>query len=286
MEVSPPKLVWEKISINLDEINADNLIAVKLQDSSTLPSPAIWEKIKESFDIHETAVIEKKTLIIPWRKLAAAAIFIGMVISVWLVFFNTQNTKQKIAIQNNSTITNQENKVVSEQKELNKIADQPENNSQEGSSLLVSAKKIVSSNLDNKNKLPSVQKAISVPDTDFKSISLNKDKPGDKTFNQPIDDLSMIAANDNYMTMITTNGRIVKIPAHLTHLVPHLQDKPITEDYYEFMFGEGAYWKEKMNDWRQKLATSPVSSGDLFSNMVELLKSAESGQDNPVGRGR
>jgi hypothetical protein len=69
-------------------------------------------------------------------------------------------------------------------------------------------------------------------------------------------------------------------------LVPHLQDKPITEDYYEFMFGEGAYWKEKMNDWRQKLATSPVSSGDLFSNMVELLKSAESGQDNPVGRGR
>lgn len=285
MEVSPPKQVWEKISRNLDEINADNLIAIRLQDASALPPPEIWEKIKSSFEIEEQPILEKKAVIINWRRFAVAAIFIGMVISVWLFFFNPQNGNQDILKQSTTAITTQENIIVPENIEENKGVVQTDNNSKAESPLIASNKNAVTSVRNIKNNLPGIQPAITVPETDLHSISLKNDKPGDKVFKQPIDDLSMIAANDNYMTMVTTNGRIVKIPAHLTHLVPLLQGKPITEDYYEFMFGEGAYWKEKMNDWRQKLATSPVSSGDLFSNMVELLKSDETLKDDQIGRG-
>ena len=286
MEVSPPKQVWEKLSIDLDEINADNLIAGRLQNTAVLPVTAIWENIKDSFEIEEKPVFEKKAAIINWKRFAVASVFIGMFISVWLIFFNPQQGNNEIVTANTSSPSIQENKIVPENTKQTKNTDLAKNNSQAEPPLLATNKKVVENNRDNKNNLPTKRNAISVHETDVNSISLRNEKPGDKVFNQPIDDLSMIASNDNYMTMVTTNGRIVRIPSHLAHLAPHLQGKPITEDYYELMFGEGAFWKEKMSDWRQMLATSPVSSGDLFSNMVELIKSVDARQDVPGGKGK
>jgi len=105
--------------------------------------------------------------------------------------------------------------------------------------------------------------------------SFKNEKTAHKIFNQPIDDLSMVATGDNYMTMVNANGRMIKIPTHLIHLAPRLQNKPITEDYYEILFGEGSYWEDQLNQWRQQLANSPVLSGDIFSNMIEMLKSVQ-----------
>ena len=286
MEISPPKQVWEKLSIDLDEINADNLIADRLQASAVLPSSSVWENIKSSFEIEENPVSEKKALVINWRKFAVAAVFIGMIISVWLIFFNPNQINKEVVSNNSPAPFIKENKILPENTELNKSDDPAENISIGNPPLLASNQKAVVNNRNNKNNLPVKQTAISLLDTDVNSISLKNEKPGDKVFNQPIDDLSIIAASENYMTMVTSNGRIVKIPSHLAHLAPYLQGKPITDDFYELMFGEGAFWKEKMSDWRQKLATSPVSSGDLFSNMVDLIKSVKARPDEPVEQGK
>ena len=75
--------------------------------------------------------------------------------------------------------------------------------------------------------------------------------------------------------MVNANGRLVKIPAQLASLAPHLQDKPISEDYYEVLFGEGTYWKETLNEWRKKVVSAPVSAGDAFTSFVELLKNVQ-----------
>jgi hypothetical protein len=99
--------------------------------------------------------------------------------------------------------------------------------------------------------------------------------PVEKKFTEPIGDLSMVAEGNNYMTMVNTNGRLVKIPARLAHLAPRMQDKPVKEDYYEVMFGEGAFWQETLDDWRKKLALAPIASGDNFSSLIELLKSVQ-----------
>jgi hypothetical protein len=96
-----------------------------------------------------------------------------------------------------------------------------------------------------------------------------------KSFDQPIDDLSSVTADQHYMTMVNSNGRLVKIPAELAHLAPHMQDKPISEDIYEVMFGEGTYWKETMSEWKKKIASLPVSSGDAFTSFIELLKTVQ-----------
>ena len=37
MEVTPPASVWEKLSVNIDEINADNLIGKKVLDAELTP---------------------------------------------------------------------------------------------------------------------------------------------------------------------------------------------------------------------------------------------------------
>ena len=45
MEVMPPIAVWEKLSINIDEINADNPIAKKVFDAVLTPPATAWENI-------------------------------------------------------------------------------------------------------------------------------------------------------------------------------------------------------------------------------------------------
>ncbi|HLF45324.1 MAG TPA: hypothetical protein VI548_02800 [Chitinophagaceae bacterium] len=275
MEVLPPGQVWKKLSLQLDEINADNKIAGSIRNATFLPSPNAWEKILATLEVEEKPITKKKAVKINWKRLALAAVFSGMIISVWLIFFNPQRGNKEIVTTSGPAPVIHENKIVPENKELNKSDDMAEKKLQPAPSLLSANKKITIRNIAD-NNYTTIQPAVSVLKEGINAMTIKNEKPGNKVFNQPIDDLSMIAANDNYMTMVTTDGRIVKIPAHLAHLAPLLQNKPITEDYYELMFGEKAFWKEKMSDWRQQLATSPVSSGDLFSNMVELLKTVES----------
>jgi len=46
MEVMPPAAVWEKLSVNIDEINADNSIAKKVLGAALTPPAAAWENIR------------------------------------------------------------------------------------------------------------------------------------------------------------------------------------------------------------------------------------------------
>ena len=48
MEVMPPAAVWEKLSINIDEINADNPIAKKVLDAALTPPASCLGKYKYS----------------------------------------------------------------------------------------------------------------------------------------------------------------------------------------------------------------------------------------------
>ena len=119
-------------------------------------------------------------------------------------------------------------------------------------------------------------RVYSAPQTsNVQYAALNSETPGGNSFGQSIDDLSLVTSDQNYFTMVNANGRMVKIPAQFANLAPHLQNKPISEDYYEVMFGEGAYWKETLNEWRKKVASLPASSGDAFTSFIELLKTVQ-----------
>ena len=275
MEVAPPPLVWERLSSSLDEINADNLFAKKIYGAERVPPKNAWEKIKESLRENDIAGNEKKVIQLNFKKLIAAAIVTGMIASAWFLFFNPGKKNETPALAETSPI--QEKQTPPEQN-ITAQAD-AENKNQLPVPKIISKK-----NFNAKNNGDNTVQSSSIPAknpvqyavaTVNNSASLEKEKTRGKVFDQPIDDLSMVATDDNYMTMVNTNGRMVKIPAHLAHLAPRLQNKPITEDYFELMFGEAACWKDQLNEWRQKLATAPIAPGDIFSTMVELLKSVQ-----------
>ena len=287
MEAIPPAQVWEKLSACLDEINVDAKFANKILEAELTPPGAVWENIRDSFTTKEKSTSERTGTVINLKRLAIAAIFIGVIVSAWFLFFKQGKEKNNLVTTNTPAV--QEKINFSDNKETLPEVVNPETKTITSGIASLPATKNLKKRAANSYQLATVQiKHLMPPATTVikNSVVISDEKPGDKVFDQPIDDLSMIAADSHYMTMVNANGRMVKIPVHLAHLAPRLQDKPITEDYYEILYGEGAFWKDKLNDWRQKLAASPIASGDIFSTMVELLKSMEAHKDNSAEQGK
>jgi hypothetical protein len=271
-EVLAPVSAWQKISLGIDEINSDSIISKKIIGTEVLPPPSTWEKINNTINPPQEVYRERKGRIVNFRRLAAAAVLIGIIVTVWILINNNNIKTVSVAsaeetpvvpVLPNATNSNpRTNDTVVKNLDVVQVAP--------GSSkyLVTREKNDLPTNRHNK-----IYASAGITKTELSA--LNNEIPGGKSFDKPIDDLSLVTANDNYLTMVNANGRLVKIPAQFAQLVPHLQDKPLSEDLFEVMFGEGTYWKETMTEWRKKLISSPVSSGDAFTSLVELLKTVQ-----------
>src|SRR6188508_1018652 len=100
MEVIPPAAVWEKLSVNIDEINADNSIAKKVLGAALTPPAAAWENISIAIGTEEKKEPVKRGFVINFKRLAAAAIFIGVIITAWIVFRNNNRNDTLAGVQN------------------------------------------------------------------------------------------------------------------------------------------------------------------------------------------
>lgn len=269
MEVMPPAAVWEKLSLSIDEINADNKLSEKVLDAELVPPVTAWENISIAIGATEKKEPAKKGVIINFRRIAVAAIFIGLIVTAWIIFKPGNQTSAGLV-----ETTPKENPKTDTNNAIQKIDRVKENEIPVTTSIAginpqqTFTKKRTQSSSRN-NNVATAQLITEHSATPANGLAA-------KSFDQPpIDDLSVVTADQHYMTMVNANGRLVKIPAQLAHLAPHLQDKPISEDFYEVMFGEGAYWKETLSEWRKKIAAAPVSSGDAFTSFIELLKSVQ-----------
>ena len=275
MEVTPPVSVWEKLSVTIDEINDDDRIARKILDAESAPPLSVWEKINSTINAGEEKQAEKRRPVINLRRMALAAILIGVMATGWIVFQNINRKPGSVV------------KVSPESSEKTPVRE-PDSKGSKGNEsiespidLSTSPKESIAS-VGIKNNIPVNSKnnsqyknrnARRVQSSPVQYASLNT--PLAKSFDRKIDDLSLVTSDQHYLTMVNSNGRLVKIPAQLVSLAPHLQDKPISEDIYEVMFGEGTYWKETLTEWRKKVASVPVASGDAFTSFIELLKSVQ-----------
>ena len=274
MEVMPPAAVWEKLSINIDEINADNSVAKKISDAELTPPAIAWQNISTEIGAEEKKEPIKRGVVINFKRLAVAAIFIGVIITAWIIFRNNSNGTDKLAgVQDpvEKTTTTDTNSTEMKIDNINQ-----DGLSANTSIATINPESIVIKSKRNKTTGIRNNRSFAVPQTtNVQFASLSNETPGGNSFGQSIDDLSLVTADQNYLTMVNANGRLVKIPAQFANLVPHLQNKPVSEDFYEVMFGEGAYWKETLNEWRKKVASIPVSSGDAFTSFIELLKTVQ-----------
>ena len=269
MEVKPPQAVWEKLSVSIDEINEDNLVARKVLNTELTPPLSVWEKIDSTINVIEQKPFQKKGTIINLRRLAAAAIFIGIIVTSWIIFKNNNQRSAGLAVENpvetKPVPDSNKNQPITNELKQNEL---PTTNSNLSLASALPAIKFKRKDAITRNK-----NYIAYQPTKASFASLNSQRV-EKNFDLPIDDLSSVTSDQNYFTMVNSNGRLVKIPAQLASLAPHLQDKPVEEDFYEVMFGEGTYWKETLNEWRKKLI-STSTSGDAFTSFVELLKSVQ-----------
>src|SRR5678815_3284940 len=100
MEVTPPATVWEKLSVTIDEINADNIIGERVLDAELTPPASAWQNIRVAINTAEKKEPAKRGLVINFKRLAAAAIFIGVIITAWLVFRNNKGDDALAGVQN------------------------------------------------------------------------------------------------------------------------------------------------------------------------------------------
>ena len=273
MEVMPPAAVWEKLSVNIDEINADNTIAKKVLDAALTPPATAWENISIAIGAEEKKEPAKRGVVINFRRLAAAAIFIGVIITAWIVFRNNYENDTLAGIKTGTETKTKTDTNSNNEKKIENI--QQPDISQSTSIAAVNPETISKSKRSKSESTRNNRIYAASQTSNVQYASLNSETPGGNSFGQSIDDLSLVTSDQNYFTMVNANGRLVKIPAEFANLAPHLQNKPVSEDYYEVMFGEGTYWKETLNEWRKKVASLPVSSGDAFTSFIELLKTVQ-----------
>jgi hypothetical protein len=273
MEVKPPETVWANLAATLDEINEDNRLAKKLSSVNATAPAGMWESIQSKLEPQEKKSETGNLIYLNLKRLAVAAIIIGIAITTWLMIRNTNNGNGEIVQSGDSPVAKGNAFQQALPKTENVINDSPRTNE---ALAIVPPKISANKNKNQRNNIvqSSKQKTLTQQENTITSV-LQKELQGGKSFDKKIDDLSLITASDNYMTMVNANGRLSKIPIQFAHLAPHLQDKPVTEDYFEVLFGEGTYWKETMNEWRKKVASAPVSSGDAFTSFIELLKTVQ-----------
>jgi hypothetical protein len=280
-ESSPPGTVWETLSLNIDEINEDNRVAQKVLNAQLTPPDSVWEKINSTLNVVEENPFQKKGRVISFRRLAVAALLIGIIATTWILFRNNNDSTSLAGVEKPNQKQTSPNTNTTQENKDPKLIDSPVDPSTLQKLNVINSQEPIASTTSGNN--------IEVKARNYNNTSRNKNKillepttaqftsltePLGKSFNEPIDDLSSVTSDQNYYTMVNANGRLVKIPAQLASLAPHLQDKPVSEDYYEILFGEGTYWKETLNEWRKKLISAPAS-GDAFTGFVELLKSVQ-----------
>jgi len=273
MEVEPPATVWEKLSITIDEINADNIIGKKVLDAELTPPATAWQNIIIAINTEEKKEPVKRGIVINFKRLAAAAIIIGIVITAWIVVRNNNGNDTLAGIKNGTETKTSTDTNSNTEKKIENI--QQPDISPATTIAAINPETISKGKQDKFAGTRNNRMYAASQTSNVQYASLNSETPGGNSFGQSIDDLSLVTADQNYLTMVNANGRLVKIPAQFANLAPHLQNKPVSEDYYEVMFGEGAYWKETLNEWRKKVASVPISSGDAFTSLIELLKTVQ-----------
>lgn len=275
MEVTPPAVVWEKLSLNIDEINEDNRVAKKVLGAQLTPPFPVWEKINAAIAVDDEPRTTLKKPVINLRRFALAAILIGVIVTGWMVFQNFNQNQASVAVLpvEPTQKATQETDTAKTTKQNESVANPIESSDQPATRSLSSIGITFPESRNDRNSSGKKRDGRTAQARPVQFASLNT--PLAKNFDRSIDDLSLVTADQRYLTMVNANGRLVKIPAQLASLAPHLQNKPVSEDIYEIMFGEGLYWKETLKEWRKKVASVPVASGDAFTSFIELLKSVQ-----------
>jgi hypothetical protein len=97
-EVAPPPGVWDKISRRLDEefFASDSQISEAVDNISIVPPAGIWDKINNELQSEPAGETQPGKLVPLYRRIAVAAIIIGILVVGGLLFLNSNKSENNI----------------------------------------------------------------------------------------------------------------------------------------------------------------------------------------------
>jgi hypothetical protein len=286
-QVVPPPGVWKQLRTRLDEeydVN-DVHLAMKLDEAGVVPPSLVWEKIRSELQ-GSTANRTGRVIALPYRKLAVAAAFIGMIgFAAWyfLMFGGSDNAANGPAVTAavGTTITPKKNNasvapgLKTPDKPIIASSNTPPvvslNPASTAATRPVPVRRDPSTQKRSTGKrlaTPSYALSPVIPD---RQISIDappiRDEQGNIVMNVQ---LLKSSEDDRYIIVTSPNGQQTRISEKFLNVLQylHVQD----EDYIGPDIYQRHLWKQRILDWKNKLIHSAgfIPSNNNFLGIMDL----------------
>lgn len=287
-EVAPPPGVWDKISRSLDEefVASDGQVSDAVNNISIDPPAGIWSKISNGLDA-ESATERQPAKVVPlYRRIAVAAIIIGLLFLGGLYFFNSNKPVNNIV----KTVPEKAAPPASVPEEQQLKTDTSNN-------VLIAdnATSAAKSKRDITRPVPRphiTQDATSIPDntpaaaTDYtpkpeqaplydlqtvsalQPISVSAPPLRDKKGNIILDASLISNPDDEYITVTGPNGKQTKISSKFLSCLSYINASITSND----ADSRGIQCKTQFEEWRKKIIAQPafIPTANNFFDIFEL----------------
>lgn len=291
LEIAPPGSAWEGISAQLDkEFDAgETRLAQKLETWEATPPSTAWTHIAAALPLSAAPAQPAKVIAFPFRKVAAAAVLIGLVsVAVWFYFSSNGKLALPQAVAPNTAATipaavtplPDHPPVVAHQQNIKPsqpaIAryERPVNNPVKAVSYMPDNQVVTAVNLPYSG-LDDVR-----PVTRTASPNVAAPPIRDANGNIILDtDLIRADDNNNYIVVTGPNGQQTRISSKFLHVLSSLNADIEPYDYFDFMIRENNLWKIRFHEWRNKLLQQ-ASFIPTPTNFLDILELKDMLQEN------
>lgn len=264
-EITPPEGTWEKISAALDEDYFTETISGKLATAEITPPASAWKNIEAAINPGKETAPVVKGKIFPFWKYAAAAALISVMAWGGIKLLDNDNHTGSLAFSSEKPDTG-----TAHQPSLTNNIENPNINNLNVSAETVSDEARNDAALEASKR---VYASVDVPKLKSRMAdaanfyfasngSYNISKTPD---NQQIEGIDEIALADRYYMMITTEGKVIRMSKKLGHLACCISG----EDH-------DTECVNQLKKWQEKLAKQPgTHSPGNFSDLLDLVCALE-----------
>ena len=292
-EMPPPAGAWENIALRLDtefDVSESN-ISTRLSDAALEPPADVWRNIMTILDQEQE---QPKVIPFNWKRLVAAAVIIGMLITTAVYYKSNQtsNTSGELAVNNNKKVDTVNGNIPKPIKEdaIDLATLSIEDNIPRETVLFHTGKRVKPtlrllaaenpSNHEPYEESPITyitKQAFQLADaTEVAAIS---GPPLRDANGKIIMDLSLLTTqSSNYITVTGPNGEQTHISSKFANFLAYLNSNSgEEEEYIDFLIRQSSVWKKRFEDWRAKIlkqANFSPSCATFFDilELKELIK--------------
>jgi len=284
-EIPPPQEVWNKIADQLEKEFkvGDIAISKKIYDYEINPPSFILENVLSALDTESSIKKTPRTYALPLRRLAIAAIAIGLTLITWLYISNSESSPTS---DHSLTVVKPPapNAYIPKSTDTgknNQPALSPNSSDQTLSSVnTVSTKKPLFSrrrNFKNANNVKYASLNHGLSAIALRPISVSAPPIYDDNGNIIMDESLVSSPDENYIIVTSPNGEQTKISRKFLKMLSVLNGG--SSNIYST--AESFQWKRRFEEWRGKLLeqASYIPTASNFLDIMDLKELIQENQD-------